>query len=104
MIRIEAGTGSATATRTTYRMTVANSISRRLKPCCRTPSFVAGPCISFRPSRASTDSLPGWIGWIWDCGPGPDLRASGGKQNHGAIPRVRVVGIADIENIHAVGD
>src|SRR5206468_7170801 len=80
---MEAGTSCAIATRPTSRMTVANIISRILKPRCISPSLVDEcriPCFVHIFVRRLAGSFPRSA-----FRRGPNLCGAGRKQNHSAI-------------------
>src|SRR3989449_7632463 len=91
--RIEAGTSCAIATRPTNKMTVANIISRRLKPSWRERKLMVERCIIVSKSYASADSLPRSA-----LRRGPNLRATGRKQNHRAIAALRIVRTTEVKH------
>src|SRR5439155_1820290 len=96
---MEAGTSCAMATRPTSRMTVANIISRILKPRCPSPSLVDEcriPCFVYTFVRRLAGSFPRSA-----CRRGPNLCGAGRKQNHGAITvLVWVRSATHIENVY----
>src|SRR5438270_11889103 len=99
---MEAGTSCAMATRPTSRMTVANIISRILKPRCPSPSLVDEcriPCFVYTFVRRLAGSVPRSA-----CRRGPNLCGAGRKQNHGAVTVLIGGGRrTDIEHVYVRG-
>src|SRR2546422_8682560 len=96
---IEAGTSCAIATRPTNKMIVANIISRRMKPSWREREPMDERCIIVSRSYASADSLPRSA-----LRRGPNLRATGRKQNHRAIAELRIVRTAEVKDKNVGGN
>src|SRR6266849_3668961 len=94
-MRMVAGTSCAMATRPTSKMTVANIISRTLKPLSRLRRFVSANGIPVSFSRLSlANPLPGAAGRS-----GPNLYGAGGQQNHSTIAEVGVGRAAKVEHV-----
>src|SRR5713226_4881065 len=87
---IDEGTSCATATRPTSRITVANSISRRLKP--------SSPLRRVVNSRCILDLEYGLAHWppVPSAGSCPNLRDSGRKQNDGPVAEIRIAGVSEV--------